>query len=57
MIVATVTSGYPVPSLGELSSLEVVLTLDNPTSYPLTGVVGRTHVAASPDVTAPALGV
>lgn len=53
--VATVTSGYPVPSLGEMSSLEVVLTLDNPTSYPLTGVVGRTHVASSPDVTAPTL--
>jgi hypothetical protein len=45
---AQIVGGYPAIALGETSTLEVTLTLDNPNAFPLVNVRGTAHV--SPDV-------
>lgn len=52
---ADIVAGYPVLALGEASSLEIVLTLDNPTTYDLSGIVGETRISANPSITDPVI--
>jgi len=45
---AQIVGGYPAIALGETSTLQVTVTLDNPNTFPLVNVRGTIH--ASPDV-------
>ncbi len=51
---ASIVAGFPVISVGLTSTVEVVLTLENPQAYPLANVVGMTHVAPDAILTDPA---
>jgi hypothetical protein len=52
---AEVIGGFPVVSADETSTLEVTVEIHNPHPFPLTGLMGETHVAPGAELTDPAI--